>query len=415
MSFVLAPAIRGAGRLLRPSVVDVFFCALLLTAFLRPAGLEALLFDGDTGWHIRTGELVLATGRAPAADPFSFTRPGQPWFAWEWLSDVIFALLWRWKGLAAVAAFSGAVISLSAAILFSRLLERGAGLAVAILVSMAAVSASSVHYLARPHVFSILLYVVALGMLERDRTRPGPALWLLIPLTALWANLHAGFVAWCVTPAALAAVCALERDWPRMRRYAALAAGCAAASLANPYGWRLQAHVVEYLSSGWIMNHVQEFQSPSIRSEGMVVYAVLLLGAAVATAGADRFEAALALLWGFASLRSARHAPLFAIVAAPVIASACARLWARGAERMGPRSAVALFRDFALDLGRRPRPSFWLPVSAVLAMAALPSASFPASRFPVTAVERNMARLTPPAAAPRVLTSDQWEALKARL
>jgi hypothetical protein len=409
MSVLPASAIRsGARRLLAPSVVDVFFCALLFAVFLRPAGLQALLADGDTGWHIRTGELILATGRAPATDPFSFTAAGRPWFAWEWLSDVVFALLWRWRGLAAVAAFSGAAISLSAAILFSRVLERGVGLAVALGATMAAVSASSIHYLARPHVFSILFYGIVLWGLERDRARPGRAVWLLIPLTALWANLHAGFIAGCATVAALAFVRASGRDWAGARRYGLLTFACAAASLLNPYGWRLQAHVFEYLNSPWILTHVQEFQSPSIRSEGMVMYAVLLLGATLCAARADRFAAALTLLWGFASLRSARHAPFFALVAAPVIADVCAQLWARAADRLGPRSAAALLREFALDLGRRSRPGVWLIASAAFAITALPATGFPESRFPISAVERNMVRLAPSGACPRVLTSDQW-------
>ncbi len=417
MPFLSAPTLFDGTRrllvrllvpLLIPGVVDVFFCALLLAAFIRPAGLQTLLADGDTGWHIRTGELVLTTGHVPVADPFSFSRPGRPWFAWEWLSDVAFALLWRWRGLAAVAAFCGVVIAVSAAILFARLLERGTGLAIALGATMAAVSASSVHYLARPHVFSILFYALALWFLERDRAAPARRVWLLVPLTALWANLHAGFIAWGVTLAVLVAVSAAGREWAKVRRYSLLAAGCAAASLVNPYGWNLHAHVLQYLNSKWIMDHVQEFQSPSIRSEGMVVYALLLLAAVAVASRADRFEGALVLLWAFASLRSARHVPLFALVAAPVVAEFCAGVWKRAAERMGDRSSVALLRDFALDLGRRPRPSAWLAISAVLMMNLLPSVGFPDSRFPVNAVERNLARLSPSGAPPRVLTSDQW-------
>ena len=83
-------------RLLIPSPLDVFFGVLLLAAFAHPQGLRSLLADGDTGWHIRAGELVLSTGHAPVADPFSFSRPQQPWFAWEWLADAVFASVWRW-------------------------------------------------------------------------------------------------------------------------------------------------------------------------------------------------------------------------------------------------------------------------------------------------------------------------------
>src|ERR1017187_4029431 len=75
-------------RLLVPSLLDVFFLALLVTAFAHPDGMRSLLSDGDTGWHLRTGETILGTGRVPMTDSFSFSRAGQPWFAWEWLADV---------------------------------------------------------------------------------------------------------------------------------------------------------------------------------------------------------------------------------------------------------------------------------------------------------------------------------------
>ena len=145
------------------------------------------------------------------------------------------------------------------------------------------------------------------------------------------------------------------------------------------------------------MDHVQEFQSPSIRSEGMVVYALLLLAAVALAARAEPFEAVLVLLWGFASLRSARHVPLFALVAAPVVADAAAELWRRAAETMGRRSAVvAAARLLAAIWDARPRLSalaggLGRPADGA---AGRPS-GFPDSRFPVDAVERNLSRLTP--------------------
>ena len=76
-----------------PSLTDLAFLMPLIFIFFRLEGARTLLGDGDTGWHIRTGEWILAHHWVPQVDMFSFSRPGQPWFAWEWLSDVLFGAL----------------------------------------------------------------------------------------------------------------------------------------------------------------------------------------------------------------------------------------------------------------------------------------------------------------------------------
>jgi hypothetical protein len=390
-------------RWLVPSLVDVFFCAMLLTVGVRPGGWQSFLFDGDTGWHIRTGEIILSSGSVPTTDPFSFTRPGERWFAWEWLSDVVFARVWRAGGLRAVAALTAVAVSLAAALVLGRLLRRGAGLGVGLAVTLAAASASSVHSLARPHVFSVLFYAAALWALEEDRRKPGPALWALVPLCTLWANVHGGFV---VLPATLGLCAVVDRSW----RYlgAALAAG--AASCLNPYGWQLHAHIARYLNSSWILDHVQEFQSPSIRSENMLIFAAMLLATAAVAFRGDRFEGLLAVAWGFASMRSARHIPLFAVAAAPVLAEACAGWWRQKAEAAPATSAWRLLWQTSLDLGRRPAATVWLGVAGIVAVAppGVAAVEFPEQRFPVAAVERNVDVLAEANAGARVLTSDQW-------
>jgi hypothetical protein len=257
-------------------------------------------------------------------------------------------------------------------------------------------------------VFSILLYTIALWVLSEDRLRRGRLVWLLVPLTALWANLHGGFVAWLATLGLLAALSGAERDWGGARRYGALGALCGLASLLNPYGWQLLLHIARYLNSSWIVDHVQEFQSPRIRSEGMVVFALLLLAAVALVPRADRFDGLLVLVWGFLALRSARHVPFFAIAAAPVVANAAAQSWARLAEGAKRGAPGRIFWELAQEFGRTARISLWLPVSAAVAIAAAPPVGFPDSIFPVLAVERNLQQLTPAEGIPRVLTSDQW-------
>ncbi len=408
-----ALVVRPVHRWWSPSLVDLFFVFLLLAAFAQPGGWQALLADGDTGWHVRTGELVLATGSAPRADPFSFTRPGEPWFAWEWLSDTAFAAAYHRGGLAAVARLCGTALCLAAALLFAWLLRRGCGLWIALGITLAAASASSVHYLARPHVFSILFYTASLWILDEVRRGRPALIWVLPPLCALWANLHAGFVALPATLVLAAAADALRRDFPGARWQGAAALACLLASGLNPYGFRLHQHILVYLNAPWILDHVQEFQSPNIRSEGMLVFAALLLaGVALASRAMSRgawTEGVLVLGWSFAALRSARHVPFCAIAAAPVVASECALLWKRAAASAPARAPRRILWELGRDLGSRPRATFWLPLLGAAALAASPGqTAFPQTRFPVQAVERNGDLLGPGSGRPRILTSDQW-------
>jgi hypothetical protein len=397
-----------------PSFPDLLFASLLTAVFGRSAGLETLLADGDTGWHIRTGEWILRARRVPHHDLFSFSRSGAPWTAWEWLSDVVFAQLYRWHGLTAVAGACAMVLCLAAACLCAWLLARGVGLWLALAVTFAATSISTVHYLARPHVFSILLFTVCLWILDRDRSEHGRAVWWLAPLTALWCNLHGGFTLWIAALLLRVMASALERDRCACRRYARLAAVCSAATLINPYGWNLHRHIAEYLASPWILNHVQEFQPPSIRSENLLVFAVaLVLGTALAARRVARGQwFGPLLLWALAlaALRSARHVPLFAVAAAPVIADECAALWRSFALSRGRRAPVRIFWDSGQDLCRRGAVTPWAAVlgALVFALRIAPVRDFPAVSFPVAAITASEPLLTAFPGTPRILTSDQW-------
>src|SRR5438128_595429 len=75
-----------------PSLTDIAFLMPIVFIFVKLSGARTLLGDGDTGWHIRTGEWILANRQVPSTDMFSFSRPGAPWFAWEWLWDVLAAI-----------------------------------------------------------------------------------------------------------------------------------------------------------------------------------------------------------------------------------------------------------------------------------------------------------------------------------
>jgi hypothetical protein len=191
------------------------------------------------------------------------------------------------------------------------------------------VGASSLHFLARPHVFTLLLMAISLWLIDRDRRVPSSWIWLLVPLTVLWVNLHGGFAALIVSLLVIATGTALEalldaQPWTEAKRYLLVALSCLTASLLNPYGIEEHRHLTSYLSAGWIRELVEEFQSPSFQKGEMIYFEVLLaaglLISARLLARREFARALLVLAWAHASLTSVRHVPIFAIVCAPVLA-----------------------------------------------------------------------------------------------
>jgi hypothetical protein len=406
-------------RWLQPSLFDVLLVAVPFWFFnLADGGLGLVLADGDTGWHIRTGQWILEHKQFAYRDLFSFSRQGEPWFAWEWLSDVFLALLHQAAGLQAVALFGMVAGALYCGIVFRHMIWRGVNLWIALPLAFLAYGSVTLHLLARPHLFTLLLLPAAAWWVEADLRRPARSIWLLVPLAALWANLHGGWLA-LVALLALASVGAAaeaflgDRQWGRARRYGALTALCLAASLANPYGWKLHAHIWQYLRADYILNIVGEFRAPSFRGEPMLHYEITLL-AAVAASGVLLLRGRVVpvlwiLFWAHASLQSARHIPLFAGVALPLLGVELQRLWDECARRAGRRSVAATLGQLAAESAPQLRRTSLWPAAllAAVALRVVPSPQlqdFPAERFPRAIVESHGARLE----GARILTQDQW-------
>ncbi len=163
---------RAIARCFVPSISDCFFIALIVWLFVWGAsGWISLLGDGDTGWHIRTGQYILAHHSVPTRDLFSFSRPGAPWFAWEWLTDVTYAVLFRIAGLKAIVLMAGFMIALFATVVLRYTVWRGANALVAAVTTMLAVGASSMHFLARPHLLRCFYCRCVCGWWKRTGAR----------------------------------------------------------------------------------------------------------------------------------------------------------------------------------------------------------------------------------------------------
>jgi hypothetical protein len=404
---------------LLPSLADFFLLGVFAWLFLAgPFGWLGLLMDGDTGWHVRNGQYILAHHAIPHTDLFSFSRPGAPWFAWEWLSDVVFASLFAWAGLKALVIFAALTILLLTALLFVIPIRGGVHPLLAAPLTLAAVAAASVHFLVRPHLFTLIFFPLSLALVSADRARPSPALWSLVPLAALWTNLHGGvfvlpFLTGLWTAGAALEACAGKRDFGEARRAAILTGLVLAATLVNPYGWKLHAHVWSYLRSDWIRTAVQEFQAPAFRNANEQYYEALLLAGILVAGWLIRRRRFVEPLWlaGFAhlSLNGARHIPFYAVTAAWVIGPEFDALWREASRRAGPGTLIGILRQVGEDLRlsfRRVSP--WLPIAVLLLLLAVPAQNwprdFPQRAFPVAMADAHPDLLK----GHRVLSSDQW-------
>ncbi len=406
-------------RRLMPSFFDLIVVSLPLWFFgLADGGTGLLLSDGDTGWHIRTGEWILHHHSFVYGDPFSFTMPGQPWFAWEWLSDIILGGLHMVGGMPAVVLLGMVVAAAFCGLIFRQMTANGANVFIALPLALMSFGAATVHLLARPHLFTMLLTAVSVWMITADLKQQSRWLWALIPLGVVWTNLHGGWLALVALAGLAGAGCAVEallgrREWSAAIRYVTLAVAVAAGSLVNPYGWHLHAHMAEYLRADWIKEVVSEFRSPTFRGEAMMQYEALLLLALLAC-GAVLAKGRVAVplmvaFWAHQSLVSARHIPLFVAVAAPLLASELQELWNHFAAGRDQRSVAGILNALAEEA--RPslqRTTFWVVVPFVLIwLRVIPipwREDFPDERFPVKMVARHTEML----AGARVYTVDQW-------
>ena len=418
-----------------PSAGDLLFAALLGMLVFTNLPVR-LLGDAGIGWHIRTGQLILATHSVPRVDPFSASMTGQPWFAWEWLYDVLVGWLDRAAGLNGVVLFTAVIIATVFSWTFRLLVRRETNVLLALVLVLLAASAAMIHFFARPHVVSWLFTIVWFWALESPEescdsgSRRAWLIWFL-PLTMLvWVNVHGGFLVgfvllgiyWAcpvwewlglslkLTEGSFEDVLRQIRAGRRVRTLTLAGLLSAAATMVNPYGLKLHVHIYRYLSNRFLMNHIDEFQSPNFHYVAQKCFAGLLLLTLVALAVKRREASAnhfLVVLFAvYAGLYASRNIPVSALLLilaiGPWLSDAMEGLAARFADqglkvqRLNFISTLFLQRMKAIELSLRGH--VW-PIAAIvftcwiaahggkLGTARLMDAHFDTKRFPAAALD----------------------------
>lgn len=361
-------------RALSPALT--FALAAALAGFALAAFSPGLLNDGDTYWHIRAGEWMLAHGTVLRADVFSYTAAGNAWHTQEWLAEILMALGWRagWPGVHLLFATCAGLTASVVAFFVRKRLDFTPALLTAV-IGLACITGS---LLARPHILALPLLAIWTAGLARAREKDQAPSWWLVAVMPLWANLHGSFAFGLALAGALA-IEAFAQSGQRKR--AALTWGlfllaATALSMITPFGFHSLLFPFK-LSAMQGLDYIGEWRPADFSK--ITPFAIALLAALFVLGRGQvklpplRLLLLLGLTW--LALSHARHQMLLGVCAPILLAEAFGRAWpAKDEAQPRPFAALAALGLVALVAVRLALPVSRGddPVSPVSALAHVP-------------------------------------------
>jgi len=293
---------------------------LALSAFALMGWFSTEVSDSDTWWLLKSGQYICQNHKLPVPDPFAYTTyMGKPAFpgeehmrdfdlTHEWLSEVVFYLVYAGGGFAGLVLFRAALLTAFCAVVGLVAFHRSKGFYRALGAAFLAATIADKFRSDRPFLIGFLMLALVVAALEYRRW-----LWALPPMFVVWANMHGGFfLGW----APLGAYCAeaLFLRWRGRgpegtpadeRRLWLVSAACVLASGLNPNGFRAATILFTYRQSA-LQGNLWEWQHTALWPPE--AFGILL------------FAGAAALLWARSKARVADWLLFVAFAAAGIYA-----------------------------------------------------------------------------------------------
>ncbi len=287
---------------MRAILLAILFFLFFLLSFTLIPGV-------DTFWQIKTGEVIVKQG-IPHQDIFSYTAGGEKWVVHEWLSDVIFYLLYRLDPNLLVL-FKAFLIALTFFILSIFTLEQVALLP--ILVLLLSATTSRIFFDVRPQIFSYLFLALLLLLLYRK------LLFFIPPLFLLWCNLHSGFILGLLVLFLWSGEAILRKEEDKWK-WLFIFLLSLLLTFVNPNGWHLHQHALNLLGWREVQDIIVEWFSPNFHRIDILPFEVLIFAfffSFIFTHSIRAIDLALGVILLHFALQSVRHIPLFAILTVP--------------------------------------------------------------------------------------------------
>jgi len=175
---------------------------LIKRVFSFPALLGALLVAGmatvartffvdpDVWWHIKFGQVILATHHWPTNDIYSFSVAGKPWIDAEWIGELLLATVYRLGGMRGLELYLLILGSSILVALYTLATVRSGNSKAGFVVTVAVFMLATASFNLRPQMLGYLFLILTLIALERFRQGKQSIIWAIPMLMVVWVNAH---------------------------------------------------------------------------------------------------------------------------------------------------------------------------------------------------------------------------------
>ncbi|EKD63052.1 MAG: hypothetical protein ACD_51C00355G0003 [uncultured bacterium] len=315
--------------------IIISFCVLII-AFLAFKPTD----DPDFGWHIKTGEQIIERAEVPRTDWFTHSSPDFKWVDHEWTTNVLMFGLYRLGGPFLLSVISCALILYIFVFLAPKTLEKKFPIEQRFIFGTIGIAAVTFFVGVRPQILALIGIALVFIIVNRLKQNPGTKLIYFLPVIMIaWANMHASFVAAFVILAIFLIFESAKRNtienlgenqfaenrntltFPSIKKLFVLTIASAAATLINPYTYRIYEEIYRTATDSYGTREINEWLSPDFSDMFGIAFAVYLSLYLIVLffkkARMDLSNFVLFIIFLLAALISRRNIPLFVLITLP--------------------------------------------------------------------------------------------------
>ena len=316
------------------NIYQTFFLVIIL--FFSLVQPFTQLEDPDMFWHIKTGQYIIENIKIPTTDIFSYygIEHNFSWIAHEWLSDIVFAILYNIGGYSLLRFFPTIMLL----IIFSYIQKKSKDIIPNccekyIWYFFAFLSICSLSEV-RAHMFSWLFCLITIFTLFDFYEDKNNKLFLLPIISTLWVNMHGGSSSLLFVLILFFFIFSLfnikflnfenkKLNKDKSIKLLSILFICIITALINPNTYKILLYPIENMQDTLMLSVIAEWHSPNFHTiDGLMIFAILAIIVLIFTITDKKISILDFLLVGafaYLTLKSIRQVVYLAIIATPIM------------------------------------------------------------------------------------------------